>query len=78
MEIDQKTGFCRQFLRLPASLLIVFVIFVLRLIDSNKKCPKVQRNLGERVKLDEIITELTLQANSKHFCAFVANFGTYQ
>jgi hypothetical protein len=21
---------------------------------------------------------LTLQANSKHFCAFVANFGTYQ
>jgi hypothetical protein len=78
MEIDQKTGFCRQFRYLPASLLIVFVIFVLSLMDYNKICPKAQRNLGERVQFDEIITELTLQANSKHFCAFVANFGTYQ
>ena len=64
MEIDPKTLFGRKFRYLPAFLMIFYVIFALRLIDYNKKCTTVQRNLGFWVKFDKIFTELTTASAS--------------
>ena len=51
MEIDPKTWFCFQFGYLPAFVLIVFVIFVLSLMEYNKKWPRLSKELGQRLQI---------------------------
>ena len=81
MEIEPKTLFCFEFRYLPAFVLIVFVIFVLSLIEYNKKWARVSKELGQRVQIRGIIRRIwTLWPSSfetlAHFLLYSISLST--